>query len=968
MRISKYIFLLSLSFLIFGGKIYAQRTIAIPQIVNYSSKLYQGGVQNWSITQDRQGIMYFGNNEGLLSFDGRYWHVYPLPNSTIVRSVCYDGNERIYVGGQDEIGYFEADDKRTLVYHSLVDKIPAGERKFADVWHIAISGEHVFFQANHHIFHYNQDNINVDRSHSSWQYITSVEDSVYVQDMEKGIMHYENGFWKSIMGESSLKKGVSITGIVPYANDTLLVATMKDGLFYLTKGNFVPKTTAMAEQFMTNRISSIRFLGNDLFAVSMYPGGMLIMDKKGEIVQRYSYGEGLQTNNIRDIFKDRNGNLWLALDDGIDYIAVNSAIKYIYPDQNTKLGTYSIRIFNKKLYLGTSNGLYVTPYEGNVLDDIGMSEARFEKLPHSDGQIWSIQEVNGRLLIGHEEGSFEVSDHGVTPIHTATGIWTYQAASRVLPSRNMVVGSYLGLRHLLFDGQNFIDNGHIDGSDESLRFVYYDDKNHVVWVSHPYRGVFKLSLSADFKRIIQHKRYSVSEGLPAPLHNYVFHIRNDILVSTPKGVYIYDAGHDTFIPAKQYRALVDIPIQYMTEDKMGNVWFASNKRLGLLDFSRALEEYPYTVSYFPELNGEILGGFESVYVHDAENVFISGQKGGILLNNKAYQEHSSKPNMLLRAVKAFDSDKKEQLLFGGYRDQDIASTTLRYAFNSLQFNFSSTMYDQQEQVEFSYMLEGLETKWSAWSNRSEKEYTNLPAGAYVFRVKSRNGMGNESEEKTFPFRVAPPWYAHPISYMLYGGLLLVFIFWLLSIQRKKLKERHQDELHVRQLEIEKKEKEVIRLRNEKLEAELGFKDKELANLTMNIIQRGEVLRKIKDNVSQTMSRLEDKDAQQNFRQLIRLLRSAEKANDDWEKFNTHIHHANEDFFLRLKRQHPDLTANELKLCALLRMNLLSKEIAQLMHVTVKAVEVSRYRLRKKLKIDSEVNLYDYLMQYTVAES
>src|SRR5690606_39074094 len=132
---------------------FAQRTIAMPQIINYSSKVYQGGVQNWSVAQDTQGIMYFGNNEGLLSFDGRYWLVYPLPNSTIVRSVCFDGKGRIYVGGQDEIGYFEADERGTLIYHSLVGKIPPKERQFADVWHIAVAGEHIFFQANNHLFH-----------------------------------------------------------------------------------------------------------------------------------------------------------------------------------------------------------------------------------------------------------------------------------------------------------------------------------------------------------------------------------------------------------------------------------------------------------------------------------------------------------------------------------------------------------------------------------------------------------------------------------------------------------------------------------------------------------------------------------------------------------------------------------------------------------------------------------------------
>lgn len=964
---NKYILLLSLSFLIRCGETCAQRTIATPQIINYSSKTYQGGIQNWGVTQDKQGIMYFGNNEGLLSFDGRYWHVYPLPNATIVRSVCYDGKGRIYVGGQDEIGYFEADDKGSLVYNSLVEDVPVKERQFADIWHIEVLDEHVFFQGNNHIFHYYQDKINVDKPHSSWQYMCAVNGALYAQELERGVMRYENGLWKTVAESNPLKKGAIVTGIAHYNTDTVLVATMKDGLFYLTNEGIFPKRSAVDPQFETDRISNIRFLGNDLFALGTHPGGMLIVDNRGQIVQRYSYGEGLQTNNVRDIFKDRNGNLWLALDDGIDYIAINSAIKYIYPDQNTKSGTYSLRIFSDKLYVGTSNGLYVTPYMANAVDNIGMSEARFEKVAHSDGQIWSIQEVNGRLLIGHEDGSFEVRDDSVSPIHIATGIWTYQAASRVSPSRHIVVGSYRGLQHFLFDGEQFVDDGHIDGSYESLRFAYYDDKIHAVWVSHPYRGVFKMSLSPDFKKITEQKRYDTETGLPAALHNYVFCIRNDILVSTPEGVYVYDRGSDAFVPSAQYQTLVDIPIQYLMEDKMGNVWFASDKRLGILDFSRPVDGEPFTISYFPELNGEILGGFESVYVHDAENVFVSGQKGGILLNYTAYQERAAKPNMLLRRVKAFDSDKKEQLLFGGYQHQEVQTSKLRYAFNSLQFNFSSTMYDQQDQVEFSYILEGLETKWSAWGNRSEKEYTNLPSGAYIFKVKSRNGMGNESDEQTFLFRVAPPWYGHPVSYVVYGVLFLLFISWLLGIQRKKLKERHQDELHVRQLEIEKKEKEVIKLRNEKLEAELGFKDKELANLTMNIIQRGEVLRKIKDNVTQTMNRLEDMEGQQNFKKLIRLIRSAEKANDDWEKFNAHIHHANENFFLRLKHHHPDLTANELKLCALLRMNLLSKEIAQLMHVTVKAVEVSRYRLRKKLKIDSEVNLYDYLMQYAKSD-
>lgn len=945
---------------------FSQRTIAMPQIINYSSKVYQGGLQNWSITQDGQGIMYFGNNEGLLVFDGHYWRMYPLPNATIVRSVCFDGKSRIYVGGQDELGYFEADETGSLQYHSLVDKIPENEQRFADVWHIEQVGEHLFFQTNNHIFHYYQDKINVDKPHSSWQFMAAVEGHLYAHETERGIMHYDNGEWKPTHDSSALKD-MMVTGLTHYHSDTLLVATQKDGLFYLSDGKLFLKPTTATQQLISQRLYNIKPLGNDLFALGTQAGGLVIMDKSGQIVQRYMYGEGLQTNNVRNIFVDRIGNLWLALDDGIDYIAIHSAIKYIYPDSNTMTAAYGMRIFQDKLYIGTSNGLYVTPYSPQALDNIGMSEARFDKVANSDGQVWSIQEINGRLLLGHEDGSFEVQNGSAKSISSHTGTWTYQATSRVSPAQHTVAGSYVGLRHILFDGKNFTDDGPIEGLYESLRFVYYDDNTHSVWTSHPYRGVFKLSLSTDFKTINQQKQYDTDGGLPTALHNYVFSVRNDIIVCTPQGVYVYDVQADKFSPSTTYDVLDGLPIQYMTEDKLGNVWFASNKSLGVLDFSRPEKERPYTVSYFPELNGKILGGFESVYLYDDENVFISGQKGGILLNYSAYQEQVSKPNVLLRMVKAFDTDKRERMLFGGHAIDSTSNIRLAYGFNSLQFDFSATLYDQQDQVEFSYILEGLENNWSAWSNRSEKEYTNLPAGTYVFKVKSRNGMGNESEVQTYAFRVNPPWYAHPVSFVLYLVLVVFFMFWLLNMQRRKLKQRHQDELHLQQLEIEKKEKEVIKLRNEKLEAELGFKDKELANMTMNIIQRGEVLTKIKDSIGQTMIHVEDEEAQGKFRQLTRLIRSAERTNDDWEKFNTHIHHANENFFFRLKEKHPDLTANELKLCALLRMNLLTKEIAQLMHVSVKAVEVGRYRLRKKLKIDSEVNLYDYLMEFAKAE-
>src|SRR5690606_19144924 len=171
---------------------------------------------------------------------------------------------------------------------------------------------------------------------------------------------------------------------------------------------------------------------------------------------------------------------------------------------------------------------------------------------------------------------------------------------------------------------------------------------------------------------------------------------------------------------------------------------------------------------------------------------------------------------------------------------EIIPPTLDYLSNSFHFSFATTLYDQQDNVDFSYMLEGFDKHWSTWSNRSEKEYTNLPPGHYIFKVKSRNTKGNESTVNNYPFAITPPWYANAASYTIYALLMCLLILLLFKWQKRKLQRKHERELYLNQLELDRREKEVVRLKNEKLETEIDFKNKELANMTMHLVQRGEV--------------------------------------------------------------------------------------------------------------------------------
>ena len=132
----------------------AQNTIGLPETINFSKSQYNGGAQNWDIRQDKQGIIYLANNEGLLTFDGQSWKIYPLPNKSIVRSVFIGSDGRIYVGGQDELGYFQPNAFGKLVFVSLIQGIPDADKNFGDVWDIVPYKNAIYFRTGSRIFRY----------------------------------------------------------------------------------------------------------------------------------------------------------------------------------------------------------------------------------------------------------------------------------------------------------------------------------------------------------------------------------------------------------------------------------------------------------------------------------------------------------------------------------------------------------------------------------------------------------------------------------------------------------------------------------------------------------------------------------------------------------------------------------------------------------------------------------------------
>jgi ligand-binding sensor domain-containing protein/DNA-binding CsgD family transcriptional regulator len=952
----------------------AQTTLGIPAIKNYTHTDYNASTEIWDVKQDKNGILYFANNDGLLTFDGSYWKIYPLPNKGTIKALAIDPAGRIFVGGQDEIGYFFPDGNGILKYHSIKNLMPQKARQFADIWSIVLFKNEVFFRTIECVFEYNGNEIKTFDAPGGWRLLANAGAQLFAEDKDEGLMLFKDSQWQ-LYRTPMPTADMHITGVMDYNRDTVLITTLKQGLFLLTGTTLIKKATAIDAILHNDLVNCGKKIGNDRYAIGTKARGLFIIDGKGNLIERFSNNEGLQNNNVLGLLLDRDKNLWLGLENGVDFINYSTSIKRIYASKENQIKSNSVSVFDHQLFIGTSNGLYSVPLNP-AQKDISNNKGLFTEVDNTKGQVWSLTEINHRLLMGHENGAFVINNNQVKAITSSRqGVWRFVA---IPTSPDIVAGTYTGLQVIRDNNGSYTADEKLEGIYESLPTLAKDNDN-VIWASHSYRGVFKIQLSADRKKIMRYSQYTDHNGLPSVLNNHVYFIKNKILVATEKGVYEYNAGKNKFEQSAFFKPVFgDASIENLTADVSGNIWFISNQRVGVIDFSKPADGKPYTVIYFPELAGQTVKSAGYLYPYDKENIFIGSNNGVFHLNYRQYVQSETSLNVLLTTVKAIA--EKDSLIFGGYfmKDGQVAAnqgdkqvTTLSNHWNSFHFEYSSTLYAQKSNEEFTYKLIGFDNEWSKWSVKTEKDYTNLPYGKYTFSVRVRNNLGNASAPVNYTFIVEPAWYQTTWAYLFYGLLVILAIYLAIKEQRKRFdlhQKKHEEEQkrlsYLHSLELDRNEKEIIALKNNNLESELNYKNKELATITMHLVERGRIMHNIREELAANIKKLNQPDLTHEFRSVFKLVTDTEKKDDDWDHFAIYFDQVHNNFLSMMKTKYPGLSPTDLKLCAYLRLNLTSKEIAQLMNISLKGVEISRYRVRKKLALATEVNLYDFLIDIT----
>ena len=905
-----------------------------PPIQNFTPELYQAGDQNWKISQDDSNRVYVANNFGLLEFNGINWKLHPTPNNTIMRSVLAKNNE-VYTGAYMDFGYWLRQKDGQLTYTSLVKSLNFKMIEDEQVWNILTHKQFVIFQSLNRLIIYDQ----IKRKLRTFTPVTGIltvfiaSGNIYYQDNNLSLYKIENEKSQIFISANKLNND-HVVGISETPKGTLLV-TRDNGLF-LFKDKLVPLNATLSNTLANDVIFCFAKTKRGELILGSIKNGVYVLTSNGDLIRHIGGEQGLLNSTVLSVLADTQNGLWLGLDNGLTYVSLVSPT-LLHNINQQPIGTvYTTKIADNILYVGTNQGLYYKRFDSKekLMPVIGL-----------EGQVWNLQLINGELFCSHDKGAFVVTKNRAKPLFTKYGVWLFKQVN----NNQLIAGTYNGLHLFERDDSSWQYLKSIKDFEISSRYFEYLNEKEI-FVSHEYKGVFELTLDPENQVVIDVKQIP---KVPASLFASMVMFQGTLCYFSNQGFFEFDKQSERFVRNTDVSNVftdINFTSGKMVVDRDKYLWLF--ERNNLIRLEKAALSDAYVINKYP-LSYEMRKtntGFENIS-HVAMEEYLVGTSTGFFIFDTS-KINTYTPNIVLSSLKV--SSKNGEQMNLNLEEEVILSSR----FNSVEATYFLSNNQVGDKVLFQYKLEGYSDKWTNWSERATVNYSNLKFGTYTLNARAM--VGDVVSDKVFemPFKIDRPWYFSSIALLIYATFML-FLFRVINnryttyyrVEQEKLIEENKRKLNLMAL---KQNEEIMRIKNEQLEDNIEQKNKELAISTMVMIKKNQFMNALLNDLNPSA-----KDPI--VARVIRIIKRSLKNDDDWEFFEQAFDNADKDFLKRLKELHALLTNHDLKLCAYLRLNLSSKEIAPLLNISVKSVDIKRYRLRKKMNLEHDQNLTEYIL-------
>ncbi|PTX44263.1 regulatory LuxR family protein [Christiangramia gaetbulicola] len=887
----------------------------VPPIQNFSPSEYSAASQNWDIAVDDRGVVYTANNQGLLVFDGINWELFPLESQSIIRSV-YPHKDRIYTGSYEEFGFWKRDSIGKMKYTSLSPLMEDFNMQSDEFWEILAYKDTIYFRSFGAVYKYDGAEITKVEDLVSTALGTFKGKMVYAPRMQGLAYLDENGNSKPLDGDLDVLEGVNIIDIEAQG-DSLFIAG-KESLYVYFDGKVRKINDVRLNELLSrSELNHIIPISSNEIILGTIKDGIVHYDFRDKSFQTYNRTAGLQNNTILgiDYFDEK---LWLALDKGVDMIELKAPVNF-YTDNSGELGAvYDLHNYNGNYYLASNTGIY------------NFTNSELRLIENAKDHTWNLEEINGRLYANHNTGIYEISNGKFVPIDTRTGSFSIDEIDGL--SDKLLISHYTGIS--LYD-QKTGEISELEGINFPVKQVVFENDN-TFWAAHPYEGIYKIS-HENFTNLKVEKIRSLGQK-----ENYnpkIYKLNNQVVAYVNGSWYQYNPFQDDFESFDDLKEYDGSKLIY----KGSNYYVFIETDSGNLIITDLHDE---KIRIAPEDLDQRMVKSNENFIRENDSIFyVTLNDGFARINLNKLRDINGDRWMSTPFLKEFADEKENYSLTG----------TPVIPYNSSKNIKVKVGLPVSSTSRLTYTLEGEETITGS-INSGVLTFRNLVHGDYSLKLSAWGNGIDEVSTASYNFTIAPPWYLSLPMKLVYVLIFLSVIFLIYWLNKQKLK-KHQLQLEAK---FEKEHAERLnKIEKDRLMHEIDLKRKELANTTMMAAKKNEVLMEIQGELNKDKNKFSN---QFRVKHIMTKINNAVKNKDEWKVFETNFNEVHEDFFKDVLEKYPKLTSKDLKLCSYLKMNLSSKEIAPLMGISVRGVEVHRYRLRKKMELDSDVNLTKFLIK------
>ena len=926
-RFKRYGLVLSVlfSFLV-NGLVTGRDTVRDGDIKYFISNRIPVENQNWKVFQSpKTGYVYFANSVGLIEYNGISSRIYTMPYRQGLRSVYVNAEGVVFTGSFEDFGFWKEDGKGGLVYQSLASSTDVGKND--EIWNIYELNNVIYFQSFTAIYRFDTTGVTKIPGPSILLFFFKTGDRFLVQSIGQGLFWFDGSGFDLIEGSEQIST-MKIHAVITRKFDEYWICTANNGIYIFNGRSFTPQKSEISKFLTTETCNAGVAINDTLFAFGTILKGVIFCDEKGEILKSYDCSNGLNNNTVLSLHKCGEKGLWVGLDEGANYINIASP-NTLYANFTGNLGTIYSAIREKdRLYLGTNHGLFMANIRASKGD---YDFTDLEIIPNSQGQVWQLARFDGQILCGHNDGTFLVENGVLYPVSDVTGGWSMKEYSDFL-----LEGTYTGIVSFKRDARGrWTYRNRIRGYLEPTRSIETDYLGYV-WATHPHKGLYRLELNEEIDSVVNALYFSSIADTSARLS--MSKINNQVVFMTSEYIYSYDYEGNRFYPVRSLeeglgeyiKATQIIPYQ------KNSYWFILGNRIGLFEISKELKARKIFEFFH---NYADLPGREQQIIQLDNNTLLIPTRQAFTTFNLERLSAGNEPQAVRFSRLVFNGRSSSTIIIPG----NAAIRPVPNRENNLTVWFANPSHFDVGDKEYMYRIAELGDGWHK-TNLDNFSFLNLGFGHYHLQVKTTT---DEKITETL-FTIRRPNYLSIPAIIGYVILLAVLIVVIINIFKRQL-ERHRKLI---EYEVGKN----------KLESELDYKSYELMLTMRYLIRKTDILRELHEKLD-ALKTYSSKFPVKYIREMERIIdHGLDSQTEEWQNVMKNLKLSQEGFFRKLKEKYPSLTPNDLRLCSYLRMNFSTKEIANLINISSRAVEIGRYRLRRKMNLGHDVNLNEFLIR------